>query len=66
MVISDKAKKLVEEYSAQPNSIRASITTHVDYIKQNFKELCSGKPKDNKEPSKPVTSTYTFSPENKS
>lgn len=37
MVISDKAKKIVEDFSAIPKNINKSLTDQVNQLKESFK-----------------------------
>ena len=46
MIISDKAKKIVEDFSIIPKNFKTSLTTQVAQIKQAFNDLNTGKTKD--------------------
>lgn len=57
MTVSDKAKKLVEEYSQKPSSIQLSLKDQVKTIHEKFQEIFFSKPTAVKE----TAPKYTFS-----
>ena len=65
MVISDKAKKIVEEYSNTPKYIKIAIEKQVTELKDSFKDLLTGKAKDSSKKNPTSDSPYSFSSDHK-
>lgn len=65
MTVSDKAKKLVEDYSHKATQIKAAIEEQSTAYRQKVQDAFFSKNAD-KAPQKDSQETYTFSTENKS
>lgn len=65
MIISDKAKKIVEDYSSFPKTARSAIFDQVSKLKESFASVITGKAKDIEK--KPVAAgiAYSFSADQK-